>query len=79
MQLKLTWRIKGEGSEMNLLVSDEQRIIETMQVLEGKGILDKDTLRVVKYVKSLRTKNQIDVLLTYKEGNVYSGDILEIS
>lgn len=78
MQLKLTWRIKDEGSEVNLLVPDGQKIIETMQVLEEKGMLDRDTASAVKYVRSLRTREQIDIGLTYKEGNIYSGDILEI-
>lgn len=78
MQLKLTWRIHNSGRDIDLLVPDEQKIVETMQVLEEKGLLDEDAARTVQYVRSLRTKTQVDTLLTYKEGNIYSGDILEV-
>lgn len=77
MQLKLTWRIRNH-SDLDLLVSDEQRIIETKQVLVEKGILDEETVESVQYIKSLRTHNQVNVLITYNEAGIYSGDILEI-
>lgn len=75
MQLKLTWRIKGQP-DMELLVFEEQRIVETMEILAEKGILEDDMVDSVKYIKALRTNNQVNVLLTYSEANIYSGDIL---
>lgn len=77
MQLKLTWRIKGR-QDLDLLVFDEQQIAETMKILIDRGLLDEEKEDNVKYVKSLRTNNQVNILLTYKEAKIYSGDILEM-
>lgn len=77
MQLKLTWRVKGK-QDMDLLVFEEQKIAETMKILVDKGILEDEMADTVKYVKSMRTNNQVNILLTYSEANIYSGDILEL-
>lgn len=77
MQLKLTWRVKGKR-DLDLLVYEEQKISETMEILADKGLLDTETAEAVQYVKSMRTKNQVNILLTYSEANIYSGDILEL-
>ncbi len=75
MQLKLTWRIEGRP-DMDLLVSDDQTISETMQILGEKGLLAGKTAETVKYIKTLRADRQLNVLLTYNEADIYSGDIL---
>lgn len=77
MQLKLTWRVKGKR-DMDLLVSEDQKIVETMEILAEKGLLEEETAETVSYVRSMRTKNQVNVLLTYSEAEIYSGDILEL-
>ena len=75
MQLKLTWRVKDQP-DMDLLVSDEQKIAETMGILVEKGLLDMETADSATYMKSLRTNNQVNIFLTYQEAEIYSGDIL---
>ena len=75
MQLKLTWRTEGRP-DMDLLVSDDQTIQETMQILKETGLLAGKTAESVKYVKTLRAEQQVNVLLTYREAEIYSGDIL---
>ena len=75
MQLKLTWRVKDQP-DMDLLVSDEQKIAETMEILVEKGLLDMETADSATYMKSLRTNNQVNIFLTYQEAEIYSGDIL---
>lgn len=77
MLLKLTWRI-NEDKDIDLMVPDEQQIKETIQILSEKGFLPEEGLETVKYIQSLRTKNQVNVLLTYMEAKIYSGDILEL-
>lgn len=61
---------------MDLLVSDDQTILETMQILKEKGFLAGETAETAKYIKTLRTSHQVNVLLTYSEANIFSGDIL---
>lgn len=78
MQLKLTWRISGQNRDLNLLVSEEQKIKETLQVLVERGLVPAETADSVSYVRALRTNHQVNILLTYKEGNIYFGDILQI-
>lgn len=75
MQLKLTWRVKGK-QDMDLLVFEEQKILETLKILIDRGFLEDEMADTVKYVKSMRTHNQVNILLTYSEANIYSGDIL---
>ncbi len=75
MQLKLTWRVKNQP-DMDLIVSDEQKIAETMEVLVEKGLLEAEAADSAKYMKSLRTNNQVNIFLTYQEAEIYSGDIL---
>lgn len=77
MQLKLTYRAKGKF-DIDLMVAAEQKIAETIQILTEKDLLDEETADSIKYIKSLRTNNQVDILLTYSEAKIYSGDILEI-
>lgn len=78
MPLKLTWRI-NKDKNIDLMVNDEQRISETMHILSERGILPEDIVENVRHVKSLRTKNQVNILMTYNEADIYSGDILEIT
>lgn len=78
MPLKLTWRI-NKDKNIDLMVNDEQRISETMHILSERGILPEDIVEKVRHVKSLRTKNQVNILMTYNEADIYSGDILEIT
>lgn len=78
MQLKLTWKIAEQNRSLDILVSDEQKIIETMRVLLDKGLLTQEKFDSATYVKSLRTNTQVNLLLTYKEGQIYSGDILQV-
>ncbi len=77
MKLRLTWRVKGQR-DIDLIVSTEQKISETIDILAEKELFDRDIIDSVKYVKSLRTNNQVNILLTYNEANIYSGDILEL-
>ena len=75
MQLRLTWRIKGQR-DLELLVSDGQKIKETMEILAERGLIDEETAERVRFVRAMRKNNQVSVLLTYREAEVYSGDIL---
>ena len=77
MQLKLTYRVEGQ-SDIDLMVAEEQKIAETLQILVEKEFLAEDLADSVKYIKSLRTNNQVSILLTYSEAKIYSGDILEL-
>lgn len=77
MQLKLTWRIEGKP-DIDILVCQEQAIRETLQVLAESGYIPIHFLNNIKYIKALRTGEQINVFLSYGEANIYTGDIIEV-
>lgn len=74
----MTWRIPRQKKDLDLLVSDEQTLQETLQVLAEKGFASAQMVESARYVRALRTNHQVNTLLTYREGNIYSGDILQI-
>lgn len=77
MQLKLTYRIEGRP-DIDLMVTEDQKIAETIQILDEKELAEWELADSVKYIKSLRTNTQVNILLTYNEAKIYSGDILEL-
>ena len=77
MQLKLTYRIEGRP-DIDLMVTEDQKIAETIQILDEKELAEWELSNSVKYIKSLRTNSQVNILLTYNEAKIYSGDILEL-
>lgn len=75
MQLKLTFR--GEDKqEIDLMVDEDQKIAETIQVLAERELWDGEQADSIQYIKSLRSNKQVNILLTYREAKIYSGDIL---
>lgn len=75
MQLKLTF--KGEDKqEIDLMVDEDQKISETIQVLAERELWDGELTDSMQYIKSLRSNKQVNILLTYREAKIYSGDIL---
>lgn len=74
MMLTLSLRKLVDGQEMDIMVDGEQRIDYTLKVLMESGFLSGDKWAV----RSLRTKERIDAKRSYRENNIYNGDILTI-
>lgn len=73
MTLTISVKQLPESESITIMVDDEQKIAGTLQVLAQAGIIKSakhDT------VQSYRSKERIRVEKTYKEGNIYNGDIL---
>lgn len=75
MQLKLTFKDKDQR-EIDLMVDEDQKISETIQVLAERELWDGEQADSIQYIKSLRSNKQVNILLTYREAKIYSGDIL---
>lgn len=75
MQIQITFT--GNQGRIDLLVDNRQRIANTMNILEesGTGISNVD-IKQIQYVKSARKNRKIPVSLSYKEAEIYSGDVL---
>lgn len=78
MLITLTIMILATGDKMNLMVSRDQKIADTLQVLYEKGILSIYNREEMQRVQSMRTGSWISTRLTYEEGNIYTGDILRL-
>lgn len=76
MRLKLTWRINQR--DVDLMVNSNQRICDTIKILYESGYLDVLEADNIQFVKSHRNLRNINVRLTYENGMIYSGDIIEI-
>lgn len=83
MQLTLTFtnntetrQMKGVG-ELDVMVNSQQRIIDTIQILQEAGKLPVIG-RLPSKLRSVRKKYMIQPEQTYEQANIYYGDILEI-
>lgn len=76
MRLKLTWKVYNR--DIDIMVNSEQTISETIKILSDKGFLDFMLDKDFQFVKSYRNQRNINIKLTYEDGMIYSGDILEI-
>lgn len=83
MQLTLTFtnsteaRKMNTAGEMDVTVNSQQRIIDTIQILQEAGKLPV-TGRYPSKLRSARKKCMIQLEQTYEQAHIYYGDILEI-
>lgn len=61
---------------LDLMVNEEQKICDTIAVLEETGVLNHDSGILTIY--SERNGKRIDPACTYRESDLYNGDILNI-
>ncbi len=76
--LTLSLHIKPGKRRLDIQVNDNQTILETMTVLEDKGLLPGMTLSVRLPVRSERSRERINPQLTYAQAEIYTGDILHV-
>lgn len=67
--------LRNNGSSANFKVDEDQRIYDVLKTIsENTEIyINYDQLR---YIKSNRRNEKINVLKTFKEAQIFSGDIL---
>lgn len=71
--LTISLRQSSDADDITVMVNDEQRILDTINVLVAAGLLLSGEYHIV---QSYRTKQRISVESTYKEVHIYNGDIL---
>ncbi len=75
--LILTLRDEYSGVSVDIQVNPQQRVADTLQILQEAGKLWNIEWRQRK-VKSLREGIFLNVQQNYEEGNIYTGDILDL-
>lgn len=71
--LTISLRQSSDADDITVMVEEEQRILDTINVLATTGLLLSGECHIV---QSYRTKQRIPVESTYKEVHIYNGDIL---
>lgn len=61
---------------MDIQVNEEQKIIDTLQVLYQTGLIQDEDIGTAGYVYSERNKQIVNTQLTYKQAMIFNGDIL---
>jgi uncharacterized ubiquitin-like protein YukD len=77
MMLTLTLMNKRNGLNKDIQINAQQRIIETLNILEEAGILHGLQMEKIK-VKSVRKGIYVNSKETYENEHINSGDILEL-
>lgn len=76
--LTLTIVILNSGSIIDIMVKPEQRIMDVIHVLaqNNKILLDDTKFKV--YIRSRRLGEYINNMMTFKQANIFYGDILYV-
>ena len=72
--LRLT--IKILEKKFDIMVKKNQRIIEVLKVLKENQLFFYDINHMMVY--SVRNQEYVNKKLTFKQGDIFSGDILEL-
>ena len=72
--LRLT--IKILEKRFDIIVKKDQRIIEVLKVLKENQMFFYDINQMMVY--SIRKQEYVNKKLTFKQGDIFSGDILEL-
>ncbi|AQR92962.1 hypothetical protein [Clostridium saccharoperbutylacetonicum] len=77
MNIKITIDLKAyRKGVFDISVNNEQIIIECLKIISESQNLSLDLLEI-NYCKSKREKKAVSVYSSFKESNIYTGDILE--
>ncbi len=75
----MTLTIMESNRKLDVIVKPEQRIQEVHRILTENGCFPPLTPEIQLSVYSMRQRRYINPVLTFRQGNIYEGDILEIS
>lgn len=71
--LTISLRQLPDSKNITVMVDEEQTISGTLRILIQAGVIEN---RKYHTVQSYRSKERIAITSTYKNGNIYNGDIL---
>ena len=74
--LTLTIVILNSGSVINIMVKPEQRIIDVVYTLIQNNVFTVSDEKCRIYIRSWRLGEYTNNLLTFKQANIFYGDIL---
>lgn len=72
--MSITFTLQTNNGKLDLKTDENQRIIDTLKILSENSI----SIPNVSQIKSQNNRKYISVFSTYKQGFIYTGDILKI-
>lgn len=78
MKLTLTFKNKENCTTQDIQVNSQQRIIDTLLILQEANLLDGLEAQYIK-VKSVRKGMYLDINSTYESEHINTSDILELT
>lgn len=78
MLLTVTVQVDPDLKMVDIQVNSENYIIDTLRLLDSKGIIKAGIAERCTEVYSIRNKEYIDTSKTFAQGNIYMGDILRL-
>ena len=75
----MTLTIMEDKRKLDVVVKPEQRIQEVYRILVENGRFPALRPAIQLKVYSLRQKRYVNPMLTFRQGNIYDGDILRVS
>ena len=76
--LRLTIKLTNRNISRDIMVNPDQKIVDTLRILEENNILSMDEDMEKILVKSERKKKYINSRLSYRQAEIFNGDLLQI-
>lgn len=76
--LRLTIKLTNRNISRDIMVNPDQKIVDTLRILEENNILSMDEDMEKILVKSERKKRYINSRLSYRQAGIFNGDLLQI-
>lgn len=76
--LTLSLTILPQNRRLDIQVNENQTIMETLTVLDDKGLLLGVTVDNHLLIRSERSRERLNPLLTYEQAGIFTGDILYV-
>lgn len=73
MMMTISLAILAENKQIDIMVNDEQRIGNTLEVVKEQGVIRENKNMIL---RSQRSRQRINPQHSYKEEHIYNGDIL---
>ena len=76
MTITIIQKSEGRKRRIDIQVNEDQKIIDTLQVLFQAGLFHIEDLNLVRRIYSERNRQFVNTQLTYKQALIFNGDIL---
>lgn len=74
--ITITQKIGKSRKYMDIQVNENQKIMDTLQVLFQAGLIQSEDVSAIEHIYSDRNKQFVNTRLTYNQAMIFNGDML---